>query len=79
MYDYDDYQSLNFRLHSLEDKGNTVSHVECDRLSYMKKLISEVENHSKAMQLLVNTLKITTQELKAINFTIWTEFEQLRR
>lgn len=77
--DDDDYQSLNSRLDSLEDKGDSVIHVESDRLSYMKRLTSEVESHSKAIQLLVNTLKTTTQELININFTIWTEIEQLKR
>lgn len=77
--DDDDYQSLNSRLDSLEDKGDSVIHIESDRLSYMKRLTSEVESHSKAIQLLVNTLKTTTQELININFTIWTEIEQLKR
>ena len=38
-----------------------------------------MEGHSKAVQLLVNTLKTTAQEISAINFTIWTEIEQIKR
>lgn len=77
--DEDDYQSLNSKIDSLETNSNSIIHVESDRLTYMKRLTSEVESHLKAIQLIVNKLKLTANEFKSMNFSIWTEIEQVKR
>lgn len=49
--DDDDYQTLNSKLEQLDHTSDTLIHVQTDRLTYVKKLTTEVDNNSKAIQL----------------------------
>ena len=75
----DDYQNLNLKLEQLENDGKSIVHVEADRLTYMRKLTNEVDGNSKAIQLLVQSLKSTVTEINNVTFSIYGQkFNSLR-
>lgn len=77
--DDDDYQTLNSKLEQLDHTSDTLIHVQTDRLTYVKKLTTEVDNNSKAIQLIINTVKSTVEEVNNITLSIVTEIHQLQR
>lgn len=77
--DNDDYQTLNSKLEQLDNTSNTLMHIQTDRLTYVKKLTSEIGNNTKAIQQIINTVKSTVKEINNITFSIWTEVQQLHR
>lgn len=77
--DDDDYQTLNTKLERLDNTSNVLTHLQADRLTYVRKLTSEVDDNTKAIQLLVNAVKMTVTEVNNMTFSIWTEVQQLKR
>lgn len=74
----EDYKELNNKIEKIEDNGESLVHVESDRLTYMRKLTNEVDGNSKAIQLLVNSTKNTIISMSNVNFTLWSEIQQLK-
>lgn len=54
-------------------------YVEDEKLTYMAKLTSEVDENSKSIKRLANTPKTTIEEIKITNFSIWTDMIQSKR
>lgn len=71
--------TLNSKLEQLDNTSDTLIHVESDRLTYAKKLTSELDSDTKAIQSLTNTIKMIITEVNDTNFSIWTEIQQLKR
>lgn len=77
--DDDDLQAINSKINSLDNQTDAIVHVEDEKLTYIKKLTSEVDENSKAIKTIASTLKLTIEEVKSTNFSIWTEIIQLKR
>ena len=77
--DDDDLQAINSKINSLDNQSDVLVHVEDEKLTYIKKLTSEVDENSKAIKSIASTLKSTIEEVKSTNFSIWTEIIQLKR
>lgn len=53
--------------------------MEQEQLIYIKRLTNEVDENSKAIKLIAETIKLTLSEIKSTNFSIWNEINNLKR